>query len=128
MSLRKDTTGVSPLKDNGRLFNTARDKADILSRQYQSVYTKEDQDSPVPDQEGTLYSRMEDFSVTEEGVEKLLQRSIPHKASGPDMIPARLLKKCSKDLAPILTTIFNKSLQTGRVPNDWKKANVSAIF
>ena len=127
-SLRKDTTGVSPLKDNGRLFNTARDKADILSRQYQSVYTKEDQDSPVPDPEGTPYPRMEDFSVTEEGVEKLLQRSNPHKASGPDMIPARLLKECSKDLVPILTTIFNKSLQTGRVPNDWKKANVSAIF
>ena len=31
-SLRKDTTGVSPLKDNGRLFDTARDMADILSR------------------------------------------------------------------------------------------------
>ena len=44
------------------------------------------------------------------------------------MIPTRLLKECSKDLAPILTTIFNKSLQTGRVPNDWKKANVLAIF
>ena len=71
---------------------------------------------------------MEDFSVTVEGVEKLLHRSNPGKASGPDLIPARLLKECSEDLAPILTTIFNKSLQTGSVPTDWKKANVSAIF
>ncbi|XP_053383306.1 uncharacterized protein LOC128549774 [Mercenaria mercenaria] len=33
-SLRKDNTGISPLKDNGRLFNSARDKANILNRQY----------------------------------------------------------------------------------------------
>ena len=124
-SLRKDTTGVAPLKDNGHLFNAPRDKAEILSRQYQSVYT---QDSPVPEPEGVPYLRMEDFSVTMEGVKKLLHRSNPGKASGPDLIPARLLKECSKDLAPILTTIFNKSLQTGSVPTDWKKANVSAIF
>ena len=127
-SLRKDTTGVAPLKDNGRLFNAPRDKAEILSRQYQSVYTQQDQDSPVPEPEGVPYPRMEDFSVTVEGVEKLLHRSNPGKASGPDLIPARLLKECSEDLAPILTTIFNKSLQTGSVPTDWKKANVSAIF
>ena len=127
-SLRKDTTGVAPLKDNGRLFNAPRDKAEILSRQYQSVYTQEDQDSPVPEPEGVPYPRMEDFSVTVEGVEKLLHRRNPGKASGPDLIPARLLKECSEDLAPILTTIFNKSLQTGSVPTDWKKANVSAIF
>ena len=124
-SLRKDTTGVAPLKDNCRLFNAPRDKAEILSRQYQSVYTQEVQDSPVPEPEGVPYPRMEDFSVTVEGVEKLLHRSNPGKASGPDLIPARLLKECSEDL---LTTIFNKSIQTGSVPTDWKKANVSAIF
>ena len=127
-SLRKDTTGVAPLKDSGRLFNAPKDKAEILSRQYQSVYTQEDQDSPVPEPEGVPYPCMKDFTVTEEGVEKLLHKSNPHKASGPDMIPARLLKECSKDLAPLLATIFNKSLQTGTVPTDWKKANVSAIF
>ena len=59
---------------------------------------------------------------------KLLQKSNPRKASGPDMIPARLLKECAEDLAPILAIIFNKSLQTGTVPEDWKTANVSAVF
>ena len=41
-SLRKESTGISPLKDNGRLFNASKDKADILNRQYQSVFTHED--------------------------------------------------------------------------------------
>ena len=110
------------------MFNAPKDKAEILSRQYRSVYTQEDQDSPVPEPEGVPYLCMKDFTVTEEGVEKLLHKSNTHKASGPDMILARFLKECSKDLAPLLATIFNKSLQTGTVPTDWKKANVSAVF
>ena len=36
-------TGISTLKDNGRLFNEAENKADILNRQYSSVLTREDQ-------------------------------------------------------------------------------------
>ena len=59
---------------------------------------------------------------------KLLQRSNPRKATGPDMLPARILKECSEELSLILTIIFNKSLQTGTVHDDWKAANVSAVF
>ena len=33
-SLRKDITGITPLKDKGRLFNSPKDKATILNRQY----------------------------------------------------------------------------------------------
>ena len=82
-SLRKDSTDVSPLKDNGRLFNSAKDKADILNRQYQSVFTHEDPDIPVPDPDGDPYPDMEQITVTDEGVRKLLQKSNPRKATGP---------------------------------------------
>ena len=96
--------------------------------QYQSVFTKEDQDTQVPDPEGKPYPDMNNIHVSEEGVRKLLQKSNPRKATGPDMIPVRLLKECSEELAPILAIIYNKSLQTGIVPDDWKKTNVSAAF
>ena len=33
-SLLKDSTGITTLKDNGRLFNASKDKADILNRQF----------------------------------------------------------------------------------------------
>ena len=71
---------------------------------------------------------MNNIYVSEDGVRKLLQKSNPRKATGPDMIPARLLKECAEELAPILAIIYSKSLQTGKVPDDWKKANVSAVF
>ena len=126
--LRKDSTGIAPLKDNDRLFNTSKNKADILNRQYRSVFTQEDPNTPVPDPDGDPPPPMKDITVTEEGVKRLLQKTNPQKTSGPDMIPARSLKECAEDLAPILTVIFSKSLQAGIVPDDWKTANVSAVF
>jgi hypothetical protein len=40
----------------------------------------------------------------------------------------RLLKELSTELATPLSMIFNKSLQEENVPDDWKKARISAIF
>ena len=42
-SLRKDNSGVAPLKDQGKMHaDSVDDKSNILNRQYESVYTKED--------------------------------------------------------------------------------------
>ena len=46
------------------------------------------------------------------------------KATGPDNIPAWLLKNHAEVLAPPLTAIFNNSLGEGVVPIEWKTANV----
>jgi len=44
------------------------------------------------------------------------------------MIPCRLLKELSVELAPILTAIFRQSINEGELPSDWKEANVAPIF
>ena len=49
------------------------------------------------------------------------------KSSGPDDIPARLLKECRKQIIPSLCTLFNLSLSTGCVPAEWKCVNVTPI-
>ena len=82
-SLRKDSTGIAPLKDNGRLFNTSKDKADIPNRQYQSVFTQEDPDTQVPDPDGEPYPDMNYIHVSEDGVRKLLQKS--NRRKPPDL-------------------------------------------
>ena len=126
-SLRKDNIGISPLKDKGRLLNAPMDKANILYRQYQSPFTQEDTDH-VPSPTGTPFPDMEEIQVEEEGIRKLPQKKNPRKATGPACIPARILKDCASELAPILTIIFNRSHQEGLVPEDWRHANVIAIL
>ena len=83
-------------------------------------------DSPQP--RGEPCSPMPDIIVTEDGVAKLLRRINPNKACGPDMIPARILKELADEISPSLTAIFQKSLNSGTVPDDWRSTNLSAIF
>ena len=47
-----------------------------------------------------------------------------NKATGPDNIPAWVLKDNAVLLAPPLTAICNCSLREGKLPKEWKMANV----
>ena len=46
---------------------------------------------------------------------------------GPDELKPRILKELAKEISPILSLIFQKSLDTGVVPSDWRTAHVSPI-
>ena len=52
---------------------------------------------------------MEEITVTEHGVRKLLLKINPRKACGLDIISARILKDLAVELAPLLTAIYQKS-------------------
>lgn len=62
------------------------------------------------------------------GIQKLLKDLKPHKASGPDSIPARLLKTAADELAPGLAHLFQISVDNGKIPLDWKTALVTPVF
>ena len=119
-SLRKDTSGVAPLQDNERLHPDPKDKADILNRQYGSTWTKENTDD-IPTPDVVPYPAISDIKVNKEGVTKLLHKLNPNKASGPDLIPARILKDLAVEIAPFLATIFQESFNTGTVPSNFQK-------
>ena len=52
----------------------------------------------------------------------------PSKASGPDQVPARLLKELSKELAPVVTALYKQSFDTGDVPEEWTTAWITPVF
>ena len=49
------------------------------------------------------------------------------KAPGPDGITSTMLKHTAAQVAFPLSLIFNISLDEGKIPDDWKKANVVPI-
>ena len=71
---------------------------------------------------------MEDINITVNEVEKLLKELNPNKASGPDQLSPRILKELHHELAPSVTFIFQKSLDLGQTPIDWKHAFVCPIY
>ena len=61
-------------------------------------------------------------------VEKAIAHFNPSKSQGPDMIHPKVIKATKAALVDPLTSILNKSLNEGAIPEIWKCANVMAIF
>ena len=99
--------------------------ADLFNRFFASVFTI---DSAV---ETTVCIRSDtvisDLTLNESTVLAALKALEVDKATGPDEIPAKLLKETASVIAPSLCKIFNKSLQLGYLPSDWKLANVVPV-
>ena len=70
---------------------------------------------------------MVDLTLTVTTVQAALEALEVGRATGPDEIPAKLLKETASVIAPSLCKIFNKSLQLGSLPSDWKLASVVPV-
>ena len=62
------------------------------------------------------------------GVLKLLRDLEIHKATGPDEVPVFILKSAASQLAPILTRLYQYSLDSGEVPIDRKNSHIVLVF
>ena len=128
--LKKDNSGIAPLKEGTVLHVNAEKKADILNNQYKSQFTSEDL-STVPDASSDpprKYPSISNLTFGVDGVKKMLHGINPRKAQGPDELPAMVLHKLADELAPALTKIFEVSYNTGDVPKEWRMANISPIY
>ena len=125
---KQDSSGVAPLKDtDGLLHSDTPAKPEILNNQFRSVYTKEDFDN-LPSKGPSPHPTMPNIQVNSNGIKKLLKGLNIHKATGPDAIPTIFLHDYVEELAPIMTFIFQLSLDTGNIPDDWRKANMVVLF
>jgi len=78
--------------------------------------------------DNTTYPEIQALDITEPIVRILLEKTNPTKAQGADEIPARILNELATQVAPVLTEIFRRSIETGVVPADWRRANITPIF
>ena len=124
---QQDSSGIAALWDGQKLVSSAGEKAEALSRQYKSVFTRESPGS-LPEMEGNKLPPAPTLQIGSEGIFKLLKNLSPHKAPGPDGIHPFVLQKCAQEITPVLTKIFTQSISTGTLPSAWTKANVAAIY
>ena len=141
---KQDSSGVAPLKSDGRTLSDDCEKTNALNRQFQSVFSPKsperlrslahrnlqelnDQGCNLPFQ-SSPYSQMPEIQIFVKGIEKLLKSLNPHKAAGPDQFKPIVLQTLYAELASILQVIFEKTLDFGKLPYIWKEANVSSIL
>ena len=131
---RTETSGVAPLKVDGKLVTGAKERAEVLNQQFQSAFSKKSSCTAEDFQARTNLSvdregpKCDSITISEAGVRKLLMQLEPSKAPGPDGISPRLLKHLADELAPALTLLYQSSISTGTVPQDWRTAHVTPVY
>ena len=117
--------GISDLKDeNGDMRSIDVDKANNF---FASVFTKEG-DSVIKDLTPKTLDLLQKLNVDADKVKKLLQGLNPAKSCGPDECHPYILKKTADILSDPIYQLFTKSQQSGKLPKQWKEANVTCIF
>ena len=110
---KRDSSGVPPLTNKqGETITDTKGKAEVLNKQYQSVFTKENNQSIPPVNNQNL--NMPDINFTTNGISKLLSKPNPQKANGPDKIPIRFLKDYADDIAEFLIIYYFPKLSQYR--------------
>ena len=116
-----------PKDQTSNLIDNSREKANILNSYFASVYTKEPPDE-IPKLAHRKAPKQSKMNITVEMVKFFLHDLNIHKSPGPDGIHPRFMQELSAELCIPLTMIFEKSIETAQLPDQWKVARVSAIF
>jgi len=127
---------IGPLLDDGGVLKgDGKTMCEILNNYFSTVFTVEDLTSmPTieymknrcdPDRHVEI---LEDIDITEKKVWKALKNMKENKSAGGDGFNSSYLLKINEAMVEPMTLLFKKSLLLGQVPNDWKSANITAIF
>ena len=104
-----------------------KEKAEVLNKYFSTVFTVEKTvyDKVIPNK---TESKLFNIEVTQDIVKKTLSKLKIGKSPGPDGIHPRVLKELLEVISLPLTIIFKTSIAHGKLPDEWKNANVTALY
>lgn len=127
-SISKAKAGITAIQTPRGLTETNKEAADVLADHFASVYKASSTDSQLLAPDAPVEtSNLSKLTILPEQVSLKLANLDKHKSIGPDGIHPLFLKECAAELALPLSNLFQHSLDTGKVPTDWKHAAVTAI-
>ena len=123
---------VGPLIGEGNtLVSDNEGMTKILNSHFANVFTVENL-TVIPHAK-VISSREEhmvlhDVHITEMDILQVVSKLSENKAAGVDGLNSTFIKNCIKGLLKPLGKLFKESLDTGEIPEDWRTANVTALF
>ena len=125
----KTSSKIGPLLDENNSYTASSAKmAEILSSQYQSVFSVPKEKSIYSDAEPKVNSTLTDLKFSEQDTIDAIDELPNNSASGPDGITAILLKKCKRQLSKPLYILWRDCLDRGVTPDKLKVAHIIPIF
>ena len=128
--ITKQQSTVGPLKSkNGEIVTDNVGMGNILNKYFSSVFTSENLEN-MPEAENKAGSnvKFESLYFCRKLIQEKLNGIKNFSAPGPDGIYSNVLKALSSELSTPLSILFNKSMEDGFVPQDWRQANVCPLY
>jgi hypothetical protein len=118
---------VGPLRlANGDLVDEPAEMCEVFADSFASVFVDV---VPVNQAPGQVHAgRLDNFTITVGEVHGMLLALDSSSAVGPDGIHPNLLKSCASELAYPLSLIFNRSLESGVLPEAWLVSTIVPLF
>ena len=122
---------IGPLKnDEGELVQGNEEMCEVLNKAFVNVFTKE---AVFSGNEGKFRDTknlggMPGVIFTEDMVSKQFDKMKENKAAGNDGMGSTFLKAVGRAISMPLVMLFQKSVDEGEIPMQWREANVTAIY
>eukprot|EP00061_Rhincodon_typus_P004147 g21848.t1 len=104
-----------------------KEMVEELNRNFTSFFTGEST-SNIPELYESQGAEVNAVAITEEKVLGKLKGLKVDKSPGPNGLHPRVLKGIIEGIVEALVVIFQESLETGMVPEEWKMVNVTPLF
>ena len=111
-----------------RFSTNDHDKANLFNDFFQSVFKSSNIPPPDSNSLPTPPITLDNISITEDDVYIALANLDESKATGPDGIPARVLKYCSCVLASPIRHLFSQCILQSYLPKEWKIHQIVPVF
>ena len=126
--LNKGKSAILPLFNGPEVLSSASDKAKLFGENVSVNSNLDASGIYLPVFPSRTNLKVHNISVTPKMVRKVVMNLDLSKASGPDCIPAVVLKNCELELCYILAELFNKCLKECCFADCWKVSSVVLVF
>ena len=125
----KSSSNTSRIPDviscKGRFRSEPTDKANLFNDYFCEQFSRPSlYDIDIDYNRDSFFNN---FRIDFRSVRSILKFLNANKSFGPDGISGKILKKCHFSLAYPLSILFNLSFNTGKIPDEWKLANIIPV-
>ena len=127
------TTDIQCIKVNDTILTKNDDIANAFNTHFTEIGKNLSDEIPqtsnsVGEFIETISAKFEIKHLVLDDIKKFIKKLDASKSCELDKIPAGILKDCNEVIAPYLTYIYNCSISTAILADDWKTARVSPVF
>lgn len=129
--LQTNKTWIDSLKSKGKTLNTRNEVIGIATEFYKKLYSAQENEKHDTTNQNNKHhvdtnTNCPPFTVTE--VDQAISRLKMNKSPGADNITNEAIRSARPLLALPLTELFNKIIESSRIPTQWSETDIILIY